>query len=122
MAVVMVFSTISLTIHHWYCQGNLVETTLYSTSNCCEVNDCEVNHIITTSCCEHEKVVIQGQNDLQLQKEHKTVLKKQFFVNDYVASVLQILETHTKKVLSKKQYIPPNIIVDKLSVYQVFII
>jgi hypothetical protein len=122
MAVVMVFSTISLTIHHWYCQGDLVGTTLFTNASCCKVSDCENSYMVTTSCCEHEAVVIQGQNDLQHQEVHKKLLNKQFFVDAYLTSRLHSLETPTKRILSRKLYIPPNIIIDKLSAYQVFII
>lgn len=122
MAVLMVFSTISLTVHHWYCQGNLVDTTFFENTSCCDVSDCDSSYIVTSNCCEHEEVVIQGQNNLQHQKVGETLLKKHFFVNEYTSSVLQSLKTHTKKVLSRKQYIPPKIIIDRLSVYQTFTI
>lgn len=123
MAIVVLFSTMSFTIHNKYCNDELIDTALYLNSDSCESDEAKEDCLLSDECCSQEKIVVFGQNELQSNSATFSVLKKYFFVTDltefYLCTFKRIY--HNKDIL-KQEYSPPILIVDTQSIHQVFVI
>jgi len=122
MTLIVLLSTMSFTIHKRYCSGNLVATTLFSQPESCKIEKNETCCVISEPCCEHEQLVIDGQNEMQISNAVSLSLKSQLFVADLLSSNLHNFKIYTPREIVEKEYSPPNLVVDKQVTHQVFII
>jgi len=122
MTLIVLISTMSFTINQRYCDGNLVDTTLFSKSDSCKIvvqsNCCE----ITEECCDHEQIVIDGQKELPSRVSVEIPIIKQFFVLNSSNLFFEDFNLKSKKDVFYKEYIPPSLIFNKQIIHQVFII
>lgn len=122
MTLIVLISTMSFTINQRYCDGNLVDTTLFSKSDSCKIvvqsNCCE----ITEECCDHEQIVIDGQKELPSRVSVEIPIIKQFFILNSSNLFFEDFNLKSKKDVFYKEYIPPSLIFNKQIIHQVFII
>ena len=122
MTLIVLLSTMSFTINQRYCDGNLVDTTLFSKSESCKIvvqsNCCE----ITEECCDHEQIIIDGQKELPSRIVVESPLLKQYFVVSLQNFYLEKYDFHFESNVFYKKYIPPSLVFSKQIVHQVFII
>lgn len=122
MTMIVLLSTMSFTISQRYCDGNLVDTTLFSKSESCKIvvkSDCCE---ITEECCDHEQIVIDGQKELPSRISVDFQINKQFFVLSTSNLFLEDDDFNSKKDVFNKEYIPPSLIFNRQITHQVFII
>jgi len=122
MTLIVLLSTMSFTINQRYCDGNLVDTTLFLKSDSCKIivqsNCCE----ITEDCCNHEQIVINGQKELPSRIVVETPILNKCFVINSVKLHLEKYDFQSKSRIFYKKYIPPSLVFNKQIVHQVFII
>ena len=122
MTMIVLLSTMSFTINQRYCDGNLVDTTLFSKSESCKVvvqsNCCE----ITEECCDHEQIIIDGQKELPSRIVVETPIVNQYFVINSVKLHLEKRDFQSENSVFSKKYIPPSLVFNKQIIHQVFII
>lgn len=122
MTLVVLISTMSFTIHKRYCNDYLVDTTLFLKSESCIIvahNDCCA---VSETCCDHEQIVIDGQNELLSKNVNNLQVTKQFLVRNSINFRLKNFEFKSRNSIQYKDYIPPNLIINKQVIHQVFII
>jgi len=123
MTLIVLLSTMSFTIHKKYCDGNLVATTLFLQSEeSCKVENNETDCLISESCCETEKLVIDGQEEIQIRSTVSLSLKNQLFFVGFLGSNFHNIKIFTPREIVEKEYSPPHLVVDVQVTHQVFII
>jgi len=122
MTLIVLLSTMSFTINQRYCDGNLVDTTLFSKSESCKVvvqsNCCE----ITEECCNHEQIIIDGQKELPSRVVGETFILKHYYVVNTLNFNLEKESFYYENSVINKKYIPPSLVFNKQIIHQVFII
>ena len=122
MTLIVLLSTMSFTINQRYCDGNLVDTTLFSKSESCKVvvqsNCCE----ITEECCNHEQIIIDGQKELPSRVVSETLILKHYYVVNTLNFNLEKESFYYENSVINKKYIPPSLVFNKQIIHQVFII
>ena len=122
MTLIVLLSTMSFTINQRYCDGNLVDTTLFLKSDSCKIvvkSDCCE---ITEKCCDHEQIVIDGQKELPSRVIDSLPIIKQFFVINSSNLFLEDYNFQPKKSLFNREYNPPILVFNRQLIHQVFII
>lgn len=122
LALILLFSTMSITIQLRFCSDNLVETALFSTADPYAMEECKDCCLGSKACCDVEHIVIVGLNELmvptivnlQLSKQYYAVKQSSFYINNF--------ETQSKKSFPNKKYIQPTIVVDSQITHQVYLI
>ncbi|HEY5689665.1 MAG TPA: hypothetical protein VIS27_15280 [Yeosuana sp.] len=117
MSLVVLFSTMSFTIDMHYCGDILVETAIFHKAKGCgmEMEDSAANSECSTikkGCCKEEKIIVQGQDELQLTFD-KLTFEKQFFVSSLLYTYVLFFESEGESIISFLEY-PPPLIVKKL--------
>ena len=122
MTLIVLLSTMSFTINQRYCDGNLVDTTLFSKSESCKIvvqSDCCK---ITEECCDHEQIVIDGQKELPSRIVIETPIVNQYFVVSLQKFYLEKSNFQSENRVFYKKYNPPSLVFNKQVFHQVFII
>ena len=126
MALVVLMSTTSFTIIEHYCGGELVDTTLFSTTEACDDEPvvvkegacCEV--VVNKDCCNDIVYVAEGMDELLF----KSVELPKFEKSDWIISTLSSYENCfvelQKQFIPFREYIPPNLVFDTHILNQVF--
>ena len=112
MAILVVFSTLSLTVNKHFCGGNLVDASIFSEVKKCGVEGVAKNKIQKKSCCKDEAEVIKGQDDLELNNHNQLSLDQVVFVQSFFASYKLLYSSLPKKIVPHKDYSPPLIVRD----------
>ncbi len=114
MAIVVLISTMSFTMHFHYCGETLVNTSYFSEAETCgmkmptSVNtsiDCSV---IKKNCCSDEELVIEGQDELKISLEVQ--LEQQLFVAVFLTSYIQYFESSEEEATAYQDYLPPPLV------------
>ena len=113
MAVVVVFSTMSLTVDMHYCGDSLVETAIFQKAKGCGMEmekpsneDCAITK---KKCCSDVKQIIDGQDELQFTFD-KLPIDQQVFVASFVYTYINLFESLDKRVVSYEEYRPPLVV------------
>ena len=113
MAIVVLFSTMSFTIHMHYCGDSLVETAIFQKAKGCGMEmdnpSTEGCSIKVKDCCSDEQLKIDGQDELQLTFD-KLTIDQQIFVASFVYTYINLFEGTEEKDTSFRDYIPPPVI------------
>lgn len=126
MALLLLASTISWTVEKHYCMGHLMDMSFFA-----EAEDCGMimpssensSTAITDddSCCKDERIVVEGQDDLQLSFENVTV-EQQLFLLAFTYSYFNLVEISSERPLLNEYYPPPLLIKDIQLLDEVFLI
>jgi hypothetical protein len=122
MTLVVLLSTMSFTMHMRFCGDNLVAKTLFLKSDSCNTDEPEDCCVIVEDCCKYEKIVISGQNELQSLTEVFSLFKKRFFVINLPKLFFEAIHIKSKRIILNNEYDPPNLVVNRQVILQVFII
>ncbi|AUC22435.1 hypothetical protein BTO15_10190 [Polaribacter sejongensis] len=109
MAVVVLFSTMSLTFSMHYCGDTLVETAMFQKAEGCGMEmqkplseDCNISK---KNCCNDEQVVVEGQNELQHHIDSIS-FEQQVFIASFIYSYINLFEGLENNVPSSGEYEP----------------
>lgn len=126
MALLVLFSTFSVTIEKHFCGDFLVDVAYFGSSKGCadEVGeeDCDTEEVIQKKkCCKDEIQYIEAQEDL-LAALKKLTVKKQQFIIAFTYTYNNLFLDEEKDTVLNKNYSPPNIVADIQVLHEVFII
>jgi len=124
LALLVLFSTVSLTIEKHYCGDVLVDVSVLSQGQSCSVNsdDAKETNFETVSCCKSHIDVVQGQDTLAFNTFTDLEYTLQLFLNTYIYSFSTLFENLSKRNKLYNTYLPPKLIVDLHVVNNVFLI
>nr|WP_317235796.1 hypothetical protein [Aestuariivivens insulae] len=113
MAVVVLCSTMSFTINMHYCGDTLVETAVFHKAKGCGMEmqmpssaQCSVEK---NNCCSDKKIVVEGQDELQL-KIDKVSFEQKLFIASFIYTYVNLFEGLDKNVTAYEDYRPPLVI------------
>ncbi|MFK5958950.1 MAG: hypothetical protein QM495_08800 [Lutibacter sp.] len=126
MTFVVLFSTMSFTISEHYCGNTLMNASLFSKAESCEMDtemtaaskDCIV---VAEDCCKDIIKQIEGQNELKSDLLNLN-LEQQVFVASFIYSYINLFEGLENNIIPFKNYSPPLIDKDIHILYQTFLI
>lgn len=126
MAFVVMFSTMSFSMHQHFCGDTLVDTAIFSEAQSCGMemetttsrNGCSVEK---KNCCSDEVKRIDGQNELKTQNL-QLGLSQQVFLVSFVYSYTSIFEGILEDNRTYRKYKPPLIARDFQVLHSVFLI
>ena len=114
MALIVLFSTFSFTVHQHYCGDELKDTSVFF-----EAEKCEMEKMMTeTSCTQHPKKkaccedvvdVVEGQDELKTTFDTLS-LDQQLFVASFAYTYINLFEGLEKSVNSYRDYAPPLVV------------
>ena len=123
LSLLVLFSTVSFSVEKHFCGGELVDISLFSDLEKCDMSTAKTLVIAADNhCCNDEVDVIEGQNDLSLNSDIELTVPQQFFLSNYFHSLAAIYDELKDNEIFVVEYTPPNLIVDIQILDQVFII
>ncbi|NNE30904.1 MAG: hypothetical protein HKN40_00900 [Winogradskyella sp.] len=122
LAILVVFSTLSLTVEKHFCGDNLVDVAIFSNVEKCGMDKSSVTETITKSCCKDEVEVVKGLEDLKLNTFDNLSLDQLVFIQSFIYSYSILFESLPKEIIPHKNYSPPNIVKDIQLLDDVFLI
>ena len=114
MALIVLFSTFSFTVHQHYCGDELKDTSVFFEAEKCEMEkmmvetSCEA-HQKKKTCCEDVIDVVEGQDELNITLDTLS-LDQQLFVASFTYTYINLFEGLEKNVNSYRNYIPPLVV------------
>lgn len=113
MAFVVLFSTMSFTVHMHYCGDTLVETAIFQKAKGCgmemEKPFIEGCSITKNNCCDDKQLAIEGQDELKLQVDTIS-FEQQVFITSLVYTYANLFKDLDSTVSSYQDYKPPLVI------------
>ena len=122
MGLLLLFSTTSFTLQLRYCTSDLIETALFSKADSCSVEEDKDCCLSAKDCCNVEQIVIVRQCELLPTPAVSFQLKKHYYAVNWLVFYLNNFECQTKNKFLKEEYIPPNRVVNRQLVNQVYLI
>lgn len=110
LAVVVLLSTTSFTMHMHYCGDTLVDKSYFVKAESCgmeesgpeQISECEV---IKTNCCSEDQMSFEGQDELKHSQE--LTLEQKVFVANFIESYLFLFEASENREFFGQHYLPP---------------
>jgi len=126
LALLVLFSTMSITINQHYCGDTLVDSSLFTKAKTCgmEIENPIGNRDLADmkkDCCKDIVKLIEGQDDLKLDFSNLD-LQQQVFITSFVYACINLFESIEKENIHFKDYSPPLIVKDIQILDEVFII
>ncbi|MDG1379782.1 MAG: hypothetical protein P8P73_07235 [Flavobacteriaceae bacterium] len=124
LAMIVLFSTMSFTIEKHFCGDRLVDVALFSKLNKCNMNSSsvELDNLVEKACCKDEVNTVIGQNELLIHSFDDVNADVQI----ELFNVTQPNYVNTELKFSSKigfdNYLPPNLIINRLIINQSFLI
>ncbi|PHS07306.1 MAG: hypothetical protein COA88_09040 [Kordia sp.] len=113
MAIVVLFSTMSLTIDMHYCGDTLVDSAVFSKVKTCGMEmqnpttkECSITK---KGCCNDEQIAIDGQDELKISFDTLT-LDQQVFISSFIDSYINLFKGLEENETSYDDYAPPLVI------------
>ena len=124
MAFLVLFSTISFTIEKHFCGDKLIDVAVFSEVQKCGMEASESGQvtIVKKDCCKDELEIVKGQDKLKITKFEDLHLDQQHFLATLVYSYTNLFRGLQAQIIPHKDYSPPNLVVDRQILDQVFII
>lgn len=111
MALVVLVSTMSFTLHMHYCGDTLVNSSYFIEAETCGMEmpqplssseDCSVKK---KNCCSEKQITIEGQDELKTSFELK--MEQQIFAAVFLKAYTQLFESPEETKISERDYHPP---------------
>ena len=116
MAMLVLFSTLSFTINSHFCEGTLVDSTLFKEAKTCgmhmEMHDSSSSSSSSENmmgCCSNEEEYIAGQDELQLSVDTLS-LEQQLWFFSFTYTYYFFFEAHDSKDNVPREYPPPILV------------
>lgn len=124
LAVLVLFSTLSLTVEKHFCGDKLIDAAIFDTLDKCTSKSCDidVDSISKPSCCKDEVEVIQGQSQLSLEKTEYLDVKSQKFLIAVLTYYFKRFENSAKQKIPHRHYLSAILIKDIQLLDEVFLI
>lgn len=110
MAFFVLFSTVSFTVDKHFCGKVLVDQAVFSEAKTCGMH-AETSHSAEDSCCDEEKVTVEGQKELKISFDDLE-LGQQIFVAALSFSYLELFEGEPQTEIPFFDYKPPLLVYD----------
>lgn len=120
LALLVLFSTVSFTIEKHFCGDVLVDVSMFTEAEKCEMEALEIQQKKT--CCKDELQVVQGQNELKFSSFDDLEFEQQQFLTSFVYSYTNLFKTLEKEIIPHKDYSPPNLVTDIQVLNETFLI
>ena len=114
------FSTVSFTIEKHFCGDVLVDISVFTEVQKCEMEALEL--LQKKTCCKDEIDIIQGQDELKTNTFEDLDFNQQLFITTFIYKFINGFESLPKRTIPHKNYSPPNLIADIQALDQVFLI
>jgi hypothetical protein len=126
MALLVLLSTVSFTVESHYCGGILVDSSLFGHVETCGMQiqqkpSSSACKITKKDCCSDEKLIVDGQNNLNISID-KLSIDKQVFVTSFIYSYIKLFEGIENNVTSYDDYAPPLVIRQLYKLDETFLI
>lgn len=128
MALVVVFSTLSVTVDMHFCGTTLVDTALFKQADTCGMELAEVNIDNTTDCkvsdkgcCSKKQFVVDGQQELKNNIDSLT-FDQQVFLTAFTVTYLNRFVNLHDSVIPFQHYTSPLVVRDLQLLDEVFLI
>ena len=114
LAILVLFSTVSLTIEKHFCGDVLVDVSIFTEVEKCDMEAFEIEQAAITKkhCCKDQVDVVQGQNVLTVKTFDDLEFEQQLFLTSFVYSYTNLFEGLPEQINPHKDYSPPNLVVD----------
>ncbi len=124
MALIVLFSTISITVEKHFCGDTLVDVAYFTTVEGCEeeVVSKDSKTKILKSCCKEEIEVLKEQSKLETLVFNDLDTEQQLFITSFAYSYINLFEGLSEQIIPHKNYSPPNLVEDIQLLDAVFII
>ena len=118
------FSTVSFTIEKHYCGDMLVDVAIFEEAKKCGMETTEMasEQITKKPCCKDTIDVYEGQDQLKINSFEDLEFEQQLFITSLVYSYINLFEGLPQLVIPHKNYSPPDLVVDRQIIDQVFLI
>ncbi|WP_052143722.1 HYC_CC_PP family protein [Wocania ichthyoenteri] len=110
LAFLVLFSTVSFTIEKHFCGDVLVDVSMFTEAEKCEMEALEIQQKKT--CCKDELQVVQGQDELKFSSFDDLEFEQQQFLASFAYSYTNLFKTLEKEIIPHKDYSPPNLVTD----------
>ena len=124
LAWLVLFSTVSFTIEKHFCGDVLVDVSIFTEVDKCDMEASEIalERITKKPCCKDVIDVIEGQNELKFSSFENLDFEKQQIIASYAYAYISLFEELPKLAIPHKNYSPPDLVTDIQVLDQVFII
>ena len=124
LALLVLFSTVSFTIEKHYCGDVLVDVSVFTEAEKCDMGISEMakETITKKTCCKDEVKLVKGQDELKVSTFDDLNLQQQLFITTFAYSFINLFEGLETQIIPHKDYSPPNLVADIQVLDQVFII
>ena len=125
MTIVVFLSTMSVTLDMHYCEGNLVQTTVFHKGKGCGMEEknpsSEGSLVFKKKCCEDKLTIIEAQNEIQQQLSNTSFQQQTFFVNINFDEI-NVFQGLVYFVPFYQQYRPPLVIKEIYKIDETYLI
>lgn len=124
LALIVLCSTVSFTIEKHFCGNKLVDVSLFSQADKCNMGalEMEADEINKKSCCKDKIDVVEGQDELIVKSFDDLDADLQQFITTFAFAYFNRFEGLPQLVVPHKNYSPPILVFDKQITDQVFLI
>ena len=127
MAVLVLVSTMSFTIDMRYCDGDLLETTIFSNAE--DTCSNELSKVVTDTCCKpvknccsEDQIIIEGLDDLSSNSVDALQSNSQILLAIWVRPYLQTFIGAIRNIKPYEDYTPPKLIPDIQKLHEVYLL
>lgn len=120
LAFLVLFSTVSFTIEKHYCGNVLVDVSVFSDVDKCDMES--MDKLQKKTCCKDEIDLVKGQDELKFSSFEDLSFEKQEFILSFILIYINLFEGLSQQIIPHKDYSPPNLVADIQVLDQVFII
>ncbi len=124
MALLVLFSTVSITIEKHFCGDVLIDVAVFKEAQKCAMEAFEMEQALITkkNCCKDVLEIVKGQDELKISKFEELQLDQQLFLESFVYSYVNLFEGLSQNIIPHLYYSPPNLVQDIHILDQVFLI
>lgn len=120
MAILLLLSTSSFILEKHFCGDVLIDTSIFSKANSCDVNETSKAVSEKKSCCENELEIVKGQDKLKKTSSEDLQIDQHVFITTFIFSYINLFEGLPEQVIPHKDYSPPILVTDIQVLNQVF--
>jgi len=122
MAILLLLSTNSFILEKHFCGDVLIDTSIFSKVNSCDVDETSKAALEKKSCCENELEIVKGQDKLKKTSSEDLQIDQHFLITTFIFSYINLFEGLPEQVIPHKDYSPPILVTDIQVLNQVFTI
>lgn len=130
MAVLVLFSTLSISIEKHYCGEHLVDVAIFAEAEKCGMEAADIglessgedSSFMKNSCCKNVVDLLEGQDELSLEKTKKLNNHQKVFIFSFAYTFAGLFEHEPQNHSPFEHYVPPNFVDDIQVLNEVFLI